>query len=95
MAKSNEQLKKYKFAVILIFLGILQGCYDSNSTNDIKVDKKAQASVIAEQATARNTYANCIATTPTNLKANIEAKYQTQCDQDYKKSWSKTIQGNE
>lgn len=95
MANYNDQLKNYKFAVILIFLGIIQGCYDSNSTNNIKIDEKVQSSIIAEQATARNAYANCIATTPTNLKANIKAKYQTQCDQDYKNAWSKTIQGNE
>lgn len=95
MAKYNDQLKKYKFAVILIFVGIIQGCYDSNSTNDIKVDEKAQASIIAEQATARNTYANCIAATPTNVVSTIEAKYKVQCDQDYKNAWSKTIQGNE
>lgn len=94
MANSNDHLKKYKFAITLIFLGIIQGCYD-NSTNNIKIDEKAQSTIIAEQATARNTYANCIATIPTNLKANIEAKYKTECDQDYKDAWSRTIQGNE
>lgn len=95
MANYNDHLKKYKFAVILICLGIIQGCYDSTSTNDIKVDKKVQSSIIAEQATARNTYANCIATIPTNVVSTIEAKYKAQCDQDYKNAWSKTIQGNE
>lgn len=84
-----SRLKKYVLPSILILAGLIQSC--SNSSREVN---EASPSILAEKASIRNAYANCVAAIPNTSKSNIVIEKRNKCKQEYQKAWEKVVQYN-